>query len=181
MAKDINEKPFDEATILKLNIFGECFKEWLPVFIHDRYTDQVHIFDFFAGSGKDANNIFGSPIILLEEAKGDSKMYCTQARKKIIFNFNDNINKKSIALEKNVNDFISSCQRENNCDKCAYEYKIINKDFRVLFEDPETQIVLKNKSYGKFILLDQYGFKEIDNDIFQQLVQFPKTDFIFRI
>lgn len=34
MAKDINKKEFDEATLLKLEIFRECFREWLPVFIH---------------------------------------------------------------------------------------------------------------------------------------------------
>ena len=38
MAKNINKKAFDKATKLKLKIFGESFEEWLPVFIHDRYT-----------------------------------------------------------------------------------------------------------------------------------------------
>lgn len=41
--------------------------------------------------------------------------------------------------------------------------------------------ILNNHKYGKFVLLDQYGFKEIDEDIFKQLISFPKTDFIFFI
>lgn len=40
---------------------------------------------------------------------------------------------------------------------------------------------MNNKKYSKFVLLDQYGFKEVDNDIFRQLINFPKTDFIFFI
>jgi hypothetical protein len=31
MRKNINKKPFDEATNKKLEIFGECFREWLPI------------------------------------------------------------------------------------------------------------------------------------------------------
>ncbi|MBN1348416.1 three-Cys-motif partner protein TcmP [candidate division KSB1 bacterium] len=41
--------------------------------------------------------------------------------------------------------------------------------------------MLKNNDYGKFILLDQYGFKEIDKDIFLELAYSPRTDFIFFI
>ena len=28
MAKNINNKPFDEGTLLKLDIFRKCFREW---------------------------------------------------------------------------------------------------------------------------------------------------------
>ena len=41
MAKDMNKKEFDDATVLKLNIFGECFEEWLPVFNNDKFTDEI--------------------------------------------------------------------------------------------------------------------------------------------
>jgi len=57
MAKNINSKSFDDSTKLKLEIFRECFKEWLPVFIHDQWTDKVHVFDFFAGSGLDKEGV----------------------------------------------------------------------------------------------------------------------------
>ena len=36
MAKNINKSVFDEASKLKLEIFGESFEEWLPVFIYDQ-------------------------------------------------------------------------------------------------------------------------------------------------
>ena len=79
----------DETTKLKLTIFGECFKEWLPVFLHDKHTQSVYIYDFFAGSGTDAEGHPGSPLILLNEAKGEERKYCQKAHKKISFLFTE--------------------------------------------------------------------------------------------
>jgi hypothetical protein len=41
--------------------------------------------------------------------------------------------------------------------------------------------VLAGNEYAKFILLDQYGFGQIDEDVFLKLVNSPHTDFIFFI
>jgi hypothetical protein len=56
MAKDINKSIFDEATKLKLEIFGECFEEWFPVFLHSHWYKKLYVFDFFAGSGYIGSN-----------------------------------------------------------------------------------------------------------------------------
>ncbi|MBN1804832.1 MAG: three-Cys-motif partner protein TcmP [Sedimentisphaerales bacterium] len=177
MATDFHNKSFDESTKLKLEIFRKCFREWLPVFIHDRYTDQVFIFDFFAGSGLDSDGTYGSSLILLEEVK----KFCVEAKKKISFLFNEN-NKKNInELKKNIPNYITNCRKRNLCEKCVYSYEIKEADFKQVFFARETQGILENKNFGKFILLDQYGFKEINNDIFLNLIGSPKTDFIFFI
>ena len=89
MTKNINKSPFDEATELKLEIFGECFREWLPVFIHNPLIEKIFIYDFFAGSGTDSLGKPGSPIILLNEAKGENCKICNSVNgKQIIFGFN---------------------------------------------------------------------------------------------
>jgi len=181
MAKNINDKPFDDATKLKLNIFGECFEEWLPVFNNDIYTNEVYIFDFFAGSGTDIEKYPGSPLVLLEKAKGKDQQYCSKAKKKITFIFNEGLKDKSLELEENVNRYIEECKRKNNCTGCVYNYSVLNYDFKDIFENFEIRNILENKSIGKFVLLDQYGFKEIDENIFRKLISFPKTDFIFFI
>lgn len=182
MANDINKKEFDDATSLKLEIFRECFKEWLPVFIHSPFVKKTYIYDFFAGSGKDTSENYGSPLILIEEAKGENEMYCSKSKpQNVVFAFNEKIKSKSIELEKNVNNFISKCL--NNCgrEKCVYDYHFGNYDFKEAFSRPNVVEILNNKTFGKFILLDQYGFKEVDNEIFAKLISSPKTDFIFFI
>ena len=73
---DINKKAYTKETILKLNIFQDCFKEWFPVYLHSDYVNPLYIYDMFAGSGYDADGMPGSPIILLTEAKGDNNQYC---------------------------------------------------------------------------------------------------------
>ena len=181
MAKNINDKPFDEATKLKLSIFGECFEEWLPVFNNDIYTDKVYIFDFFAGSGTDIEKYPGSPLILLDKAKGKDRKYCSNAKKQISFFFNEGSKDKSIELKENLTAFIEDCKLKNNCTNCVYSYSVMNYEFKDVFEKTEIKRILEDKKTGKFVLLDQYGFKEIDENIFKQLISFPKTDFIFFI
>lgn len=181
MAKNINKKPFDDATKLKLEIFGESFREWLPVFINDRYTDLVYIFDFFAGSGTDSIGQIGSPLILLQEARGRNKSYCNTAKKEIEFVFNESLTEKYKELEENVTTYLERCKKEHKCKDCVYKYQIIQADFQQLFYEHDLQKVLKDTKIGKFILLDQYGFKQISESIFMDLIQYPKTDFIFFI
>jgi len=181
MANSLYNKPFDESTKLKLEIFGECFRAWLPVFIHDYFTEQIFIYDFFAGSGMDSEGTFGSSIILLKEAKGEDRRYCANANKKITFFFNEH-NKNNIGeLKKNIPNYIETCQKQNQCKNCVYDYKIEQSKFKTVFKAKKTQEILQNENYGKFVLLDQYGFKEIDEDIFLNLVKSPRTDFIFFI
>jgi len=183
MTKDINKKPFDEATKLKLEIFGECFREWLPVFIHNKFVDKLFIYDFFAGSGTDIEGHPGSPLILLNEAKGDNCKVCNSLdQKRVIFGFNELRVHKSIKLQNAIKSHLDNCLKEN-CQKkeCPYKYKVGNFDFKEAFNSDKFQDILKNKSYAKFILLDQYGFKQVDDVIFKELVNSPKTDFIFFI
>lgn len=181
MAKDINKSIFDEATKLKLDIFGECFEEWFPVFLHSPWHKKLYVFDFFAGSGKDLKNNAGSPLVLLDKAKGTDRKYCINARKEIKFLFNEGEQSKSKELQQNVAQYIEECKQTNNCDDCIYQYRVENYNFQEIFSTVSITNIFKNKDYGKFILLDQYGFSQIDEQIFQQLISYPKTDFIFFI
>ncbi len=181
MAKDINKSAFDEATKLKLNIFGECFEEWFPVFLNSPWFKKLYVFDLFAGSGKDLENYPGSPLVLLEKAKGTDRKYCINAKKEIKFLFNEGEQDKSKELRQNITTFIEDCQKENDCVACIYQYRIENYAFQDIFSNIFITNIFKNKEFGKFILLDQYGFSQIDEQIFRQLISYPKTDFIFFI
>ncbi|KKK85629.1 hypothetical protein LCGC14_2771360, partial [marine sediment metagenome] len=60
---DFHNKPFDDETILKLEIFRGYTREWLPVFLSKRTFSSVNIFDYFAGPGKDSHGQEGSPLL----------------------------------------------------------------------------------------------------------------------
>lgn len=191
MAKNINNKAFNCETQLKLDIFRECFREWFPVFLHNPYVSHIYIYDLFAGSGTDAEGKYGSPLILLEEARGEDAKHCSfikNGNKQITFIFNEKEKTKKQEkfelLQSNVTSFFSKCKEENDCGQgCTYKHHCTNKGFKDGFYDDSTdfQYILNNSKFAKFLLLDQYGFSQIDNNVFNKLVNSPKTDFIFFI
>jgi len=181
MGTNINKTTFDESTKLKLEIFGECFEEWFPVFIHSRWCKKLYILDFFAGSGKDLNDNSGSPLILLDKAKGTDRKYCLNLKKETKFIFNEILVDKSEELKQNVAQYLDKCKEENSCSECIFQYSILNSEFQDIFSNSSLTSILRNNDFGKFILLDQYGFSQIDEQIFNQLISYPKTDFIFFI
>jgi three-Cys-motif partner protein len=60
--RDFHSKPFDQATVTKLDIFEKYLESWLPVFIHSPFVKTINICDFFAGTGCDSKGIPGSPL-----------------------------------------------------------------------------------------------------------------------
>ena len=184
--KDINKHPFTEATMLKLDIFRRCFREWFPVFIHHPSVKHIFIYDMFAGSGTDSEGNSGSPIILLEEAKGNERQHCktlAENNKHVLFGFNEKEKEKKELLNKATDDFLLKCKSGCSLKNCVYEKAIYCRDasFEEIMESDNFRRILANKNYAKFVLLDQYGFSQITKDIFLKLVTSPLTDFIFFI
>ncbi len=62
--KDLHDKPFDQGTLTKLEIFENYTQAWIPVFALTKGS-QIFIVDFFDGTGYDINGIPGSPIRIL--------------------------------------------------------------------------------------------------------------------
>ena len=128
MAKNFHNNPFDESTKLKLTIFGECFRAWLPVFIHDPFTDQIFIFDFFAGSGMDSEGTLGSSLILLNEARGEDRKYCSKANKKITFIFNEHNRNNINELKNNVSNHFELLDHYNFFQLIFLHHKLYFED-----------------------------------------------------
>lgn len=120
---DINKKPFHEATMLKLDIFRRCFREWFPVFVHHLSIKQIFIYDMFAGSGTDSEGNPGSPIILLEEAKGNERQHCValaKNKKSVVFGFNEKEREKKELLDKATDAFLLKCRSSCSLENCVY-------------------------------------------------------------
>lgn len=85
-------------------------------------------------------------------------------------------------LKSHVETEIAECKSRCQYEDCVFEKSFFYKhaDFQELIKNPKLQSALNNKQYGKFVLLDQYGFKQITDDVLR-LVNAPKTDFIFFI
>src|SRR6266581_4688505 len=64
---DFHDKPFDESTLTKLQIFELYVREWLPVFLSHPHKLEIHLYDFFSGPGTDSEGTFGSPLRILKQ------------------------------------------------------------------------------------------------------------------
>ena len=170
MAKDFFEKPFDESTLIKLELFENYLNECIPVFIKNAINFKtlkgVNIFDFFAGAGKDSDGKNGSPLIAI---------------KSIPFHFPDII-QHNLTVSVHLNEFEHKYFKklEEEVIQLGLESKPINihlenEDFVVLFE----KWYKKMLGCANFVWLDQFGVKYINSDIFNRLVSLPMTDLLF--
>jgi three-Cys-motif partner protein len=169
MAKDLHKKPFDEGTKVKLALYANYMKEWLPVFLTTpaRY-ESINIFDFFAGPGMDNSGFKGSPLILIDllSPYWDNIISNTQ---KVTLYFNDKSRSKIRELEKNVSAL--------NLSEKPYDIEYSNKEFDDAFNK---YLQLMNESNtANFLFLDQSGIKHITDQVFKTIVDLPVTDFLF--
>jgi len=174
MAKNHFGKPFDDGTKAKLEIFRNYLIEWLPTFISSNektYWENIFIYDFFAGEGKDNEGTLGSPLIILDVLNTYSDLIDkTNVKIKVVLNEMDK--NRYGTLSRNVNSY------SYNKDKILVE--IYNEPFQQLF-NKLYPIMIKSTKLPRLMILDQFGIKEITTDIFKKLISFERTDFIFFI
>ena len=85
--KDLHSEPFDNSTIAKLEIFEDYAQAWIPTFVMQA-REEIHIFDFFAGTGYDKLGVKGSPIRILEKIRGQiGNIFSKQTN--VIVHFNE--------------------------------------------------------------------------------------------
>jgi three-Cys-motif partner protein len=168
---DLHAKPFDEATLAKLQIFEDYAQAWLPVFVMSRQK-EICIFDFFAGTGYDKNGIAGSPIRILEVIRQYvGKIF--QERVKIVVFLNEYKKAKFEILQEACNKYLE----ENKEVKRAIDIKFSNLDFEVCFKE-WYPFIQQNPS---LVFLDQNGIKYFSEKYFIALEKTRKTDFLYFI
>ena len=84
MASDLHKKPFDEGTLVKLEIFGDYAQAWIPTFVMSDVR-KIAIFDLFAGQGYDTNGVPGSAIRVLQERENVKSRTLGSGARRLIF------------------------------------------------------------------------------------------------
>lgn len=169
--KDLHEKPFDEGTIVKLELFEEYAKEWLPTFIMSPYK-EVWVFDFFAGTGYDIAGTAGSSIRLLRQIKNQiGNIFQQKIKINVCFNEFD---------KDKYEELVESCNRylvDNKDVQRAINIKYRNCDFNELFPKCLSTI----EKYPSLVYLDQNGIKFIAEKFILELEKTKTTDFLYYI
>lgn len=174
MIRDLHSKPFDEGTLKKLEIFELYTTEWLPTFVMSG-ANHIWIFDFFAGTGYDLNNIPGSPIRILRQIKKQlGNIYQKNAKIHLVFNEYDKVkfDKLKEGCEKFVN---NDSELKRATANNILTYTIFQEDFATLFPKYITEI----NTYPSLVFLDQNGVKFLADDYFLPLINSHSTDFLY--
>lgn len=175
--KDLHEKPFDEATIQKLDIFELYTQEWLPTFIMSGHK-KIYIFDFFAGPGYSVTHQEGSPIRILRQVISQLPNIFTKGTQVVII-FNEYDKDKHSQLVKAIDDFIDA----NDILKRAITAKNViipkprNEDFDKLF----SRIQKAFGSVPALMFLDQNGIKFLGDKYLLPLLNSKSTDFLYYV
>ena len=169
MRRNLFRKIFDDGTIDKLEIFGDYFKEWLPVFIarQEIIWHEIQIFDFFAGEGTDIKGTFGSPMRILS-ILNENRELILKSKVKIRLIINEYEKDKYDLLVQNL---------ESIVDRSLYLLEYYNEDFIVVFNKYFTSM----RRTANFLFLDQNGIKQITEEVFSKLIGLKQTDFLFFI
>lgn len=169
--KDFHRDPFDQGTITKLKIFELYAREWLPVFTARPGRRAVHVFDFFAGPGTDGEGTPGSPLRLLEEMRTARRPAGGGGPRLHLHLFD--------AKQTNIDQL-----RQIVPPRAASIPDLDPPNIRQLrFHDAlrEYAGVLSDRGCAKLLLIDQFGVKQVPDDVFLQLVNFPTCDVLFFI
>ena len=169
MAVNFHGQPFSEETKAKLGLFRDYTMEWLPVWLTKGWKGEaITICDFFAGPGTDLAGVPGSPLIVLDVLQSYQDLIrSTNANVRLVFNEAD----KAKAAE--LNRALESAQIPPSLCQIA----VLNLDFDVAF----SQIYQSLMDGPNLLILDQQGMKAISDKLFLQLLELPRTDFLFFI
>lgn len=168
--KDLHDSPFDDSTIAKLEIFQDYAQAWIPTFVMQSHVTEIHIFDFFAGTGYDKKGVPGSPIRILTKIQ-EQKGHLFQKNVKVVVHLNEYSKGKFDLLKTSCEEFMDN----DNGLRSRVTIKYYNEDFEILFPKLYETI----KSYPALVYLDQNGIKFLSEKYFLELEKTSQTDFLY--
>lgn len=172
--KDLHDKPFDETTIAKLEIFEDYTQAWIPTFVMSG-ANTICIFDFFAGTGYDKNGVEGSPIRILNKIKEQiENIFQKKVKVKVYFNEwepNKKEQSKFQLLKGACEEFLKNYRDVNR----AIKLNLYNEDFENLFP----KLLSTIRQFPSLVFLDQNGIKFLSEKYFLELGKTTQTDFLY--
>ncbi|MBQ8570179.1 MAG: three-Cys-motif partner protein TcmP [Kiritimatiellae bacterium] len=179
-SKTFHGQVFDDATKTKLELYRIYLNEWLPVFLNGvnaSYIKNINIVDFFCGPGMDSDGVAGSPLIALnavsDALEKNRDRLSPYVRVNLYFNDIDQsvISKlKDVLLEQKYDDNrISMFCSSKPFHECYNSFASLKDG------------ILRQDCSANFLFIDQFGVKEVSQEIFHDMQQISRTDFMFFI
>ena len=169
MARNFHRNPFDEGTRIKLELFRDYTREWLPVWLSQAGPNEsITVADFFAGPGEDSEGVPGSPYIVLEELWQFSDLV-KEKRAKVRLLLNEASKAKADELRTRMD------SQSIPSSLCSWAVQNLE------FEDAFAVVYPEFSDGPNLLILDQQGMKEVSDEVFKRILSLPRTDFLFFI
>ncbi len=161
------ETRFDSATILKLDLYEEYIKNWLPVFISsNEKIAHLNIYDLFCGPGEDSLHTPGSPLRLLRVVQSQLQNI-TERGLTLSITFND-IDRHKVEHLKGLID------KEEFGDSISINFS--STPFSDFF--PKCIRTERHTRHSTFIYIDQFGISALTKNVFLSLINAKYTDWM---
>ena len=177
MSKQFHDEEFGSSTLLKLDIFRRYVREWIPVFLttyKEKHNFQrVCLFDFFSGPGMDAAGNLGTPTIIYDELKKYCSTHSNKKSKSVAVDlfFNDIESDKVETLKQHLASIECS-------QRCCTVHTLCSPFDNLLGLDTIKQ-PLQSPNTACLVIIDQFGIKHVDRDVFRFFAACPRTDIMF--
>jgi len=164
---EIDDKPYPESTLTKLDLFQRYTREWLPVFVGGKITHpEINICDFFSGSGTDSEGTWGSTLRLLSVIREFRGLIASKPVKVRVF-LSDKSSAKIARLKERI--------EAERFDHLPVEIDTLALPFEERFEQLHSRLSIPNAA--NLLIVDQYGVKHLDKT-FDDIVRCTTTDFL---
>jgi three-Cys-motif partner protein len=172
MPTGFHNEPFDEGTLTKLELFQRYAEAWLPVFVarHELIWPEVNIFDFFAGAGTDSAGVEGSALRLLRVIEGQQR-HLSRPGLRVSLRLSDAHAGKVEQLRRTL----AARKREG----LPVRIEVERADFAHRFASVRDE--LARRTSANLLIIDQFGVKEVPDDMFEQIIRLETTDVLFFI
>jgi len=170
MSASFHDKPYDEGTLTKLELFERYAEAWLPVFVarDEIIWPEVSIYDFFSGPGHDSLGNNGSPLRLLKVIQSQGK-YLHRPGLKVRLRLSDSHAGKVAALKQTM---VAECPPD-----LPVTIEIVREAFADRFEQVLPQLAAD--SSANLLIIDQFGVSEVPNGVFERITELKTTDVLF--
>jgi three-Cys-motif partner protein len=177
MAKlGFHESRSDEATRTKLEIFRRYVREWVSTLLtqsqRDRQFEQLNLYDFFAGPGRGADGVPGSPLIMIEEIASYCRSRDTLRAPipvRLVFNDKEPAHIKALRTEVEQIRCLGSC--------CSVDYSSAPFHQALPVHLPH----MRKRGQANLVLMDQFGVGDVTPNVVQDLLDCGATDALFFI
>lgn len=172
MKKDLTKKNDVKETMkihsrAKVDFYGRYLERYLEILNLVDFIHKINIYDVFCGMGIYKDGHKGSPIVAFDIIKN---IYEKSKKKKVHLVVNDS----DIDRVNNVRKYIISHNSPTNCCDVSY----YNKDAYEMLDIIKTSVAKSAADTRNLVFIDPYGYKEINKEIIDNLMENRKTEII---